>query len=716
MVPAGVKPLVIAGRPVLTTPQGGKVAIDQRLLDFWQRAAGNSLAAVVAAAVDDPSTSRAALACLVEAGLLQRPAEPREAPAIADSPHPPGGALVSIVIVGFNSVDWLRTCVPSLLAQDYPAIEIIVVDNASIDGTGAWLAEAHPAVRTFRCEPAQPLAHAINRGVETARGRYLLLLNPDVTLAADAVSQLVAAAGASPGAAAVAAKLVFSWAPGFLNGLGNCVRDYSWGTDLGLGHLDLGQFDCRRDVPSVCFAAALIPRSAWETVGPVDEAFPLYYEDAEWSYRARLLGHTIAAAPRAVVYHAFGSQVPTGEAEPLAPGKLRRAAHGRLRFALKLVPTGSVQRFVRSYLKEDWRNLRGALRHGDWNAARAHLGAWQDVVAQLRPLSRARQRLQARVQPTPDAARAVFTAGDVPEPQVWQGIPELTWTSVRRQYLPLLRTGQTRELPEFEGRQRRPSVLIISTGGSRGLAMAAALRADAAVTLAAPSADTIADPGITTVIYERRRPVRLASPIDDADVVIIPHAIAAALPALGAARARLIIDLHQAPGERPSDVDGDRRRSRIAAAGHDAAAAHLAKVGDFFICDSEPQRERWIEVLAAHGRSPRRGAADDRAWRRMIDVVAVEGARGAGVPPDSPVKANADRQANANALRHYCLEGAYAADHPSRVNSTRRHRGTFSRALDMWRTQGLRPMLNRAWTVLSGHRVTTDATASDAEA
>src|SRR5690606_20872713 len=124
-------------------------------------------------------------------------------------------------------------------------------------------------------------SQAVNAGVAASSGTYVAILNPDIEVDPDAIGECVRVAEANPDAAAVAAKLMFWWAPAFLNGIGNRVDDASWGTDNFIGHLDLGQFDTLHDVPSVCFAATLVRRSAWDVIGWSDEAFPLYYEDAE---------------------------------------------------------------------------------------------------------------------------------------------------------------------------------------------------------------------------------------------------------------------------------------------------------------------------------------------------------------------------------------------------------------------------------------------------
>src|SRR6185369_7147742 len=110
-------------------------------------------------------------------------------------------------------------------------------------------------------------AAALNEGVAAAAARFFLLLNADVQLHPDAVRLMVETAGGDPRIAAVAPKLRLWRTPGFLNGIGNRVQTMDWGTDNGIGQLDLGQFDHWTDVPSGCFVALLVSAAVVRDVG-----------------------------------------------------------------------------------------------------------------------------------------------------------------------------------------------------------------------------------------------------------------------------------------------------------------------------------------------------------------------------------------------------------------------------------------------------------------
>lgn len=616
-------------RPLVVTPQGGKVAADAALASLLELAEGKSLEEVLAAFRPEGSSNdavRAGLACLAEAGLLSR-GEPQSPP----PPEPFHGPLISAVIVAYESREWLEGCLPSLAAQSYAPLEMVVVDNGSADGSAAWLAGNFPQARLLRLEESVSFARATNLGVAAARGDFFLLLNPDVRLEPDALAHMAAVAMADPSCAAVGAKLRFWWAPAFLNGLGNRVGAFSWGSDNGLGHLDLGQFDHWMELPSACYAAVLIPRQAWEAVGPADEGFPMYYEDSEWSYRARLLGFKVLAAPQAVIYHAFGGKVPTGEESGLAPGKLRRVVYGRLRFAVKLLGE-SLPRFLRNYLLEDWTNFHRALAQGQWATARAYLGGWGDFLRSLPALRGERRALQPRRAISDEALFALQR--DAPATLAWRGLPELTWDLVQHHYLPLILSRRTRAMPEFDPSVRRPHLLIVSHDvvdvkmagpGMRYLEMARALSEDLEVTLAIPSETALEIPGLRLVRYREERPGSLQVLVENSDVVLISGYMVEKFPFLGAARARLVVDLYD-----PFVLENlhyylhEPIENQEALNEHAVAITNrLAEIGDFFICGSERQRDYWLGVLTANGRTNPRNFLQDPSLLGLIDVVGI---------------------------------------------------------------------------------------------
>jgi GT2 family glycosyltransferase len=445
-IPQGIRLDKIRGRVLLSNPSQGKIVLDPVMLSIWRAADGRTTEDIL---VNFPSTSGqpervlAALACLVEAGLLQRDIKKED----SGQYFTIEGPLVSVVIVSFNSRNWLEICLPSLLSQTYSHLEVVVVDNASKDNTIGWLEANYPNIKSINLEESESLASAINIGIGACQGEYFAILNPDVALKPDAIAQMVAVAKADPTCAVVTSKLKLMWAPAFLNGLGNYVGPVSWGTDVALGHLDLGQFDDWQESPSACFAGALIPAKAWEVVGPLDESLPMYYEDSEWSYRARLFGYRVRVAPQAVIYHAFSGRVPSEEERGIDPRKLQMVIYGRLNFATKILSVKYLLQFIVGYLIEDILSFFAKLFRRNWRSSMAYLSAWSAFLRALPNITRERKVIQSRRLISDEEIFKIQKK--VPVPLVWRGLPLLTWDLVRSHYFHLMISGKAANIPEF---------------------------------------------------------------------------------------------------------------------------------------------------------------------------------------------------------------------------------------------------------------------------
>lgn len=641
--PPGVKLERSGTRPLLTTPQGGRVAIDAFLQRVWEFAGSRSLEEIIAQFLPEarnPSVLRAALSCLCEAGLLNRADAP---PSQTDEQPQPASQLrqspVSAIIVSYESRAWLADCLLSLAEQTLPLLETIVVDNGSSKDPGPWLAGRFPKVTFRRLARPLSLAAAMNTGIALASGEHFLLLNPDTLLDPNALAHMLAVARSDPACGAVAPLLKFSWAPAFLNGLGNYARAFSWGADYALGHLDLGQFRDVREVPSACFAAVLIPRAVWEKVGALDEAFPLYYEDIEWSYRCRLLGYRVLAAPQAVVYHAFGQRVHTGQDIDLTPAKLANVTFGRLRFASKILGGGKAVGWLASYALDDLARAALAGLAGKFGVLRAYARGWWRFWTSLRDIWEQRLALQTRR--AVDDRRLMALQKTLPDTFIWQGLPELTWDLALSHYWPLIQSGRTRRLPESG--VARPNLLIISNEiidvkmagpGMRYLEMARVLCKHSRVTLAVPGESTLDEPGVRFAVYSDARPNALKKLVNEQDVVLLTPLALNKFPFLSQVRARLVVDLYDPYVFENLFYYLDEPLDRQVAINRQAVDLlnRAAQTGDFFICGSERQRDLWTGLLLANQRINPRTFAQDRDLQRLIGVV------GVGFPDREPIR------------------------------------------------------------------------------
>jgi N-acetylglucosaminyl-diphospho-decaprenol L-rhamnosyltransferase len=236
--------------------------------------------------------------------------------------HAPEEALdLSIVIVSYNVVDLLRDCLESLRTDlERVRAEVYVVDNASSDGSADMVAAEYPWVTLIRRPGNAGYAAANNLALRRARGRHLLLLNPDTVLPPGALADTVAELDANPDIGALGPKLVR--ADGSLDRA--CRRSFpspevAFFRLFGLARLfprsprfaryNLLHLDPDRptDVDSVCGAFMLVRLRVAEEVGLLDERFRMYGEDLDWAYRIKQAGWRIRYHPAVVVLHYKGS-------------------------------------------------------------------------------------------------------------------------------------------------------------------------------------------------------------------------------------------------------------------------------------------------------------------------------------------------------------------------------------------------------------------------
>lgn len=221
------------------------------------------------------------------------------------------GGLVSIIVVNWNGADDLPSCLEAVRGQDYRAVQCIVVDNASTDGSREYLSRQQD-LQLIRNPLNRGFAPALNQAIRESRGEFVLSLNPDVTMEPNFVRLLVERLQAEPSLGLATGKLLQARserAP-ILDSTGLFVDRRRRTYDRGQDELDRGQYD---DLPyafGACGAAALYRRAALEDLaiaGEIwDELFFAYYEDADLAWRAQLFGWSCAYVPQARAYHVRG--------------------------------------------------------------------------------------------------------------------------------------------------------------------------------------------------------------------------------------------------------------------------------------------------------------------------------------------------------------------------------------------------------------------------
>jgi GT2 family glycosyltransferase len=238
--------------------------------------------------------------------------------------------LVSVGIVTWNSEEHLQGCIEGLAGQTHPAVEVIVVDNASSDQSVDLIREGGLDCRIILNQTNEGYCAAQNRAIRDSRGAYFLPLNPDVHLSPDFIARLVEAMDNRPNFGSASGKLRRPSAEGgptVLDAAGLFIDRRRRQYLRGHGEEDRGQFDQAQEVFGADGAAPLYRRSALEDMQILgqyyDEAYFGYQEDVDLAWRGRLFGWRCWYEPSAVAIHA--RRFKPGVRRPM-PRHLRRIA------------------------------------------------------------------------------------------------------------------------------------------------------------------------------------------------------------------------------------------------------------------------------------------------------------------------------------------------------------------------------------------------------
>ena len=225
---------------------------------------------------------------------------------------------LSVVIVNWNTRELLRDCLASVLAAlDGLSVEVLVVDNASTDGSPAMVRAAFPAVRLIDSPTNIGFAAGNNLALRQAKGRHVLLLNSDTLVRDGVLREAVAWLDAHPETGVLG--------PTILNADGTLQPSCSSFPTLRnlalqlLGITRIARLDgyrltgwdrsTARRVDVVSGAAMFVRRAAMQEVGLLDESFFFYGEETDWCYRFARAGWHIAFVPIPAVTHFGGGSV-----------------------------------------------------------------------------------------------------------------------------------------------------------------------------------------------------------------------------------------------------------------------------------------------------------------------------------------------------------------------------------------------------------------------
>ncbi len=227
---------------------------------------------------------------------------------------------VSVVIVSYNARDFLRRCLTSIYEHTRgPSFEVVVVDNASRDGTPEMVAADFPQVTLLRRSSNAGFATAANEGLQTARGDAFLVLNPDSELTSDILPPMLAYLCEHPDIGILAPKILNEDGslqlscrsfPGFDIALFNrhslatrLLPNNPFSTRYLMSNFD---HESVADVDWASGACWLLPRRVFEHVGPLDGGYFWSIEDVDYCQRLHRAGLRVVYFPQATVLHYIG--------------------------------------------------------------------------------------------------------------------------------------------------------------------------------------------------------------------------------------------------------------------------------------------------------------------------------------------------------------------------------------------------------------------------
>jgi len=272
-----------------------------------------------------------------------------------------GAAELAVIIVNYNTGDYLERCLASLEThRGDVGIDVVVIDNASVDGSHTRAIAAHPWARLIENQENIYLSPAWNQGIRATDAPYVLLLNPDTEWWVGTLADYVAVARAHPRAGIVGPMIrnldgtvypsgrplpsvVDAVGHGFVGPImpdNRFTRRY---------HMEGWDRTTEREVDWVSGACMLLPRKVFEDVGMLDEAFPLFAEELDMATRLRDAGWSVLYTPDVEVLHALG----------ISRGRSRR---------MSVMHSTSVYRYYRKHRAAGWRKLTLPFA---WTALRA---------------------------------------------------------------------------------------------------------------------------------------------------------------------------------------------------------------------------------------------------------------------------------------------------------------------------------------------------------
>ncbi len=212
-------------------------------------------------------------------------------------------SIFSVIVPNWNGKELIVPCLDSLLRSTFNYFEIIVVDNGSTDGSPALLREKYPHVCLIALDRNYGFARACNEGIKAATADIVCLLNNDIEVDREWLTQIKAAMDRHPECSMGTSKMFFHDQRDVIYNTGDTFSIACKGGGRGLGEKDHGQYEKEEYVFGACAGAGIYRKKIFHDIGFFDEDFFIFSEDVDFNLRANYFGHKCIYMPQAKVYH-----------------------------------------------------------------------------------------------------------------------------------------------------------------------------------------------------------------------------------------------------------------------------------------------------------------------------------------------------------------------------------------------------------------------------
>lgn len=550
---------------------------------------------------------------------------------------------VSVVIVNLNGKTHLNECLKSLMRLDYPKdrLEVIIVDNGSQDGSVEYIEAKFGWVKLIKNPKNEGFAKPSNDGARAASGDYVAFLNNDMKVRKDWLRELILSLKRSN--AQCAGSVLLNWDGELLDFAGGSASFYGMGFQYDF-HKNIKELESSlvkdKELFFACGGAMIVDRRVFLEIGGFDEDYFAYFEDLDLGWRLNIFGYKVVLSVKSRVFHKHHI---TGN----------RFANDRM---LVLYNRNSLYTIYKNYGEEmlnkvfwptilmdnalifedskidrdefDLQKTREPLDdkgRNITNTSIAQLCAIRDLAVNIGKMSQKRAYIQANRKLSDQEIMRFFT-----DPFVLLGKNDDAFYEYRYDFI------KSFGIDKFFGQPLKRKVLLISSDnigkkmagpGIRYWEMAKALvdTGKFDIELACPGGCELSYPGISTISYRLDSYADLLDAVKHANIIMLQGFALDNMVKLRSAvkKKYVIVDIYDPFMIENIEVFKEKDPSFRNARHKEAldCLEYQLKIGDFFVCANEKQKDYWIGMLSAFNRVTPKVYDIDKSGDRLVEIV-----------------------------------------------------------------------------------------------